>query len=171
MFHLRRRRGRREEEARPSLTSPRPPSSLDQTSLGFISAVMGLQYRPKISLENLARAEREFIGEGYSFRVEKAIVETPGSIPQVVVTKRPLFSEGEKTEGSHWNSLLLEVKALMHPPLAGHTNIVDLLAIGWEAGLSDTSPELAWPVLVMPYATHGTLDVFQRSHEMRDDEK
>jgi serine/threonine protein kinase len=132
---------------------------------------MGLQYRPKISLKNVAKAEREFIGEGHSFRVEKAFMETSDAMPHVVVIKRPLFSKGDKTEGSHWSRLLLEVKSLMHPPLAAHTNIVDLLAIGWEGSLSDTSPELEWPILVMSYATHGTLDAFQWSPELESDEK
>jgi serine/threonine protein kinase len=54
----------------------------------------------------------------------------------------------------------------MHPPIATHRNIVDLLAIGWEAGNSDTSPEIEWPVLVMPFATYGTLDIYQQDNDV-----
>jgi serine/threonine protein kinase len=173
MFHYRRRRYRKNEEEIRSLiplSNPVPISS-NLSSREFISAVMALRYRPKISLEDLATAEREFIGEGQSFRVEKAFVDSSDSSPQVVALKHPLFSDGSTNDSTHWNRLWLEVRSLMHPPLAAHPNIIDLLAIGWQRGLSNTNPELEWPVLVMPHATNGTLDAFQWSPVLGEKEK
>src|ERR1700722_19128544 len=54
------------------------------------------------------------------------------------------------------DNMRLEVLTLLHPPIAAHRNIVDLLAAGWESGLS----EQVRPILVVPYASCGTLDVF-----------
>src|SRR5437868_1941146 len=128
MFHYRRRRYRKNEEEIRSLiplSNPVPISS-NLSSREFISAVMALRYRPKISLEDLATAEREFIGEGQSFRVEKAFVDSSDSSPQVVALKHPLFSDGNTNDSAHWNRLWLEVRSLMHPPLAAHPNIIDL---------------------------------------------
>lgn len=173
MLRVRWCKNRGNDEEIQHLTPLSPPFSLspDRGPDEFITAVMGLQYRPKISLSNLARAEREFIAEGQSFKVQKAFKETYDSSHAVLALKTPSFSDSLATDGAHWRRMWLEVKSLIHPPLAAHPNIVDLLAIGWESGLSSTNTEIEWPVLAMPYASYGTLDKFQWSPEATRDKK
>lgn len=177
MLHFRWRKVRGNDE-RIQYPTPLPTfvhSSPDQSPHEFIAAVMGLQYRPKILLGNLARAEREFVAEGQSFRVEKAFMEATDSshtsLHTVVAIKKPLFSDSLATDGAHWRRMWLEVRSLMHPPLAAHPNIVDLWAIGWESGLSSTNAEIEWPVLAIPYASYGTLNEFQWSPGLGRNEK
>lgn len=55
-------------------------------------------------------------------------------------------------------AVLLEYRALSHPPIRQHPNIVDILDLAWE-----TDPEnwkVKWPVLVLEYADQGTMTAF-----------
>jgi len=53
------------------------------------------------------------------------------------------------------NSVMMEIYALMHPPLYEHANIVTLLALGWGTNPFESSYRL--PVIVTEYADCGTL--------------
>jgi len=57
---------------------------------------------------------------------------------------------------------LFELRALLHEPLRYHPNLVRLLGIQW--GLSALS-DSCYPVLIMEYASFGTLDALQGSVE------
>jgi serine/threonine protein kinase len=55
-------------------------------------------------------------------------------------------------------AVFLEYRALSHPPIKQHPNIVNLLDLGWE-----TDPEhwdVKWPVLILEYADQGTMTGF-----------
>jgi serine/threonine protein kinase len=169
MLHLRRRKAAalsgREVDLR-LLNYGSSANSLENTPIGFAGIVMSLQYRPKASLNNLAQAERVFLFQGFSFRVEKTYIidDIEQHPPQAVVIKRPVDTGETVSSNHHWNDLCLEVQALLHPPIANHRNIVDILAIGWEVGVLED----VWPVLVMPFAVYGTLDVFQSKDDIPD---
>jgi hypothetical protein len=85
-----------------SLTAPMIMDSAE----GFVSVVMSLNYRPKLAVQNVVRAEREFIGRGHSFMVEKAIVEETDTRSRAVVIKRPFFPNSERNNDQHWNGLV-----------------------------------------------------------------
>lgn len=53
------------------------------------------------------------------------------------------------------NSVLMELYALMHPPLYKHANIVTLLALAW--GTNPFEPSYRLPVIVTEHADHGNL--------------
>jgi serine/threonine protein kinase len=59
-----------------------------------------------------------------------------------------------------WKEILFELRALLHEPIRYHPNIVRLLGIQW--GLSPIS-ESTFPVLIMEYASFGTLKTLQSS--------
>ncbi|KAF2469939.1 uncharacterized protein BDR25DRAFT_343230 [Lindgomyces ingoldianus] len=159
MYRLRRRRAG--PDAMPIILPPNQPTA-GYTSIEFVSAVMSLDYQPKIDLQQLESAERERIGQGGSFRVEKAFIDgDQRQLPLAVVIKHPLHKPNGATHNLNWNDILLEIQALLHPPIAACRNVVDLLAIGWEA----ETAEHIQPMLVMPYATFGTLDAYIRNHD------
>ncbi|KAJ4185177.1 hypothetical protein NW755_008621 [Fusarium falciforme] len=161
MLNLRRRKV--SGLAGPGIGATGVPTSTLPSSIAFATAVMAGNYRPRISLEHLARAERECVGEGHSFRVEftQIVDSETNAQAQPVVVKIPANSI-DPGPASRWEDVRLEVLTLLHPPIAASSNIVDLLAIGWETGLS----EEVRPVLVMPYATCGTLDQFLLSSDV-----
>lgn len=161
MLNIRRRkaagvaelRGRNTQMAVPALPSP----------LAFITTVMSAGYTPQVDLEDLVRAEREFVGEGHSFRVERAHLAGPSpDLPmRAVAVKAPADSIAAGPV-DRWDHLRLEVLTLLHPPIAAHRNIVDLLAIGWEFVLS----RQLLPTLILPFASWGTLDDFSKDQDM-----
>jgi len=156
MYKLRRRRAG--PAAIPLLRSnPHIPASAEHASIEILSTLKALEYQPKIDIQSLAGAPREYIGKGGSFRVEKAYIgDGLGQLPRAVVIKHPLHVQDNVPREHKWKDIRLEVQALLHPPIAACRNIVDLLTIGWEA----ETVEDVQPILVMPYATFGTLGSF-----------
>jgi serine/threonine protein kinase/ankyrin repeat protein len=63
-----------------------------------------------------------------------------------------------------WSSVLLEIRALLHPFLRYHPNIVRLLGLHWSSGNGSAS---VYPVLAMEYARHGSLSALQESTTLR----
>ncbi|EXJ78717.1 serine/threonine protein kinase [Capronia coronata CBS 617.96] len=57
------------------------------------------------------------------------------------------------------DSVLMELYALIHPPLYEHRNIVTLLALGW--GSNPYNPSYRLPVIVTEHADHGNLAALQ----------
>lgn len=53
------------------------------------------------------------------------------------------------------SSVLMEIFALVHPPLLQHPNIVDFLGLAW--GSNPFEPTHRLPIVVVEYAEHGTL--------------
>jgi serine/threonine protein kinase len=155
MLNLRQRRKATGSAGQGTGVASAPISTLPG-SVAFLATVMSGNYRSQIRLQDLARAEREFVGRGHSFQVEltNLVDRTSGERGCAVVVKSPTTLVDLAT--SHWEEMRLEVLTLLHPPIAAHRNVVDLLAVGWESGLS----EQVQPILVLPYASCGTLDVF-----------
>ncbi|CUS10335.1 unnamed protein product [Tuber aestivum] len=60
-----------------------------------------------------------------------------------------------------YRACLREIRALTHPPLRSHPNIITLLGIGWEPDLNHHSHDVAWPLLVLEYSEEGTLRDYQ----------
>lgn len=57
------------------------------------------------------------------------------------------------------SSVLMELRALTHPPLLHHPNIVNFLGLAWGSNPFNHLHKL--PVLVVEYAEHGTLSDLQ----------
>ena len=144
---------------------------------------VGQQFRPETSLARLANTLDDLgnplsrnpiksydlqifhevvrLGDGSSFVVDRGrFLEK-----DLVAVKRTLFAETGRRERSDENGqysfqdqlelLYVEVRALSHPPLATHPNIVKLLGYGWSV-----SQGMALPFVVVEYAELGTLDAF-----------
>ncbi|EXJ81180.1 serine/threonine protein kinase [Capronia epimyces CBS 606.96] len=67
------------------------------------------------------------------------------------------------------DSVLMEMYALIHPPLYKHRNIVTLLALGW--GSNPYNPSYRLPVIVTEYADHGNLAALQAKETLGSDTK
>jgi len=141
--------------------------------------------RPDMQLYLGAQAinQSTFLGQGASFEVScKKIPKSDGleyttesigltiSIRQgqreervlVYKTARIAFSElGEPLvkDRRAMNSVLMEIYALSHPPLYKHSNIVTLLALGWDT--NPYNPSFRLPVIVTEYADQGNLAALQ----------
>jgi serine/threonine protein kinase len=121
-----------------------------------------------------------YIGRGSQFEVRRVILCCDrGSYVQKSVLsaaymrqsswmKREKEEEEEEEEKKKKNkkeedeqlirAVFLEYRALSHPPIKEHPNIIDILDLGWE-----TDPrhwKVKWPVLILEYADQGTLKAF-----------
>lgn len=71
---------------------------------------------------------------------------------------RETKDQQQEAEEHMIRAVFLEYRALSHPPIKAHPNIVDILDLGWE-----TDPENGkdkWPVLILEYADQGTMTAF-----------
>jgi len=141
---------------------------------------------PSLFLEPLAVDQSTIIGNGASFSAfKKAIPRAPtwsetrsfdglsiiqsnpkDDVPSQVVYKiaRVAFTEaGQPTAETRqaMKAAMMEMFALVHPPLLKHSNIVDFLGLAWGSNFYDTSHRL--PVLVVEYADYGNLAQLQES--------
>jgi serine/threonine protein kinase len=96
----------------------------------------------------------KFIGEGRSFSV-RALKIPPPDRSFVLKSVLPVSDFSNREEQTRLGDLILELRALSHPPLRDHRNIVKLLGLGWETDTADTLQK--WPVLIQECA-NGTLD-------------
>src|SRR5271167_3238452 len=151
----------------------------------------GQQFRPETSLSRLASILdglanplsktriknydlRTFdgivrLGEGSSYVVDRGRFLDLGK--ELVAVKRTLFAETGRVERSDENGqysfqdqlelLHIEIRALSHPPLASHPNIVKLLGYGWSV-----SQSISLPFVVVEYAELGTLDAYLRNSSL-----
>ncbi|TGO11287.1 hypothetical protein BTUL_0113g00170 [Botrytis tulipae] len=143
--------------------------------------------RPAMQLYLGAQAidQSKFLGQGASFEVyskqvprsegfvfETRILGTISGTRQgqhdertlVYKTARITFSNlGEPLAKDRraMNAVMVEIHALMHPPLYEHANIVTLLALGWGTNPFESSYRL--PVIVTEYADQGNLADLQPS--------
>ncbi|RYP54781.1 hypothetical protein DL768_000509 [Monosporascus sp. mg162] len=73
--------------------------------------------------------------------------------------------EKEKEEEEQLiRAVFLEYRALTHPPIKEHPNIVDILDLGWE-----TDPrhwKVKWPVLILEYSDQGTMEAFLAQYKL-----
>lgn len=130
------------------------------------------------------------IGAGTSFRVERAewkprnvtdtaasavlqrgryiavkVVKTDAasSLGYVLYPQSPFhelnLQRGHDQQGN-WRNVLLEIRALLHPPLRYHPNIVTVLGLGWA---SSTEAHSVYPQLLMEFTPIGSFQALQDS--------
>ena len=112
------------------------------------------------------------IGEGTTYIVEKRSILRSGSWVAVkrakcVVPK--LHGDGIALPSASLKCLtavLLEIEILLHPPLKRHPNITHLIGFSWDA-----KGRGSIPLLVMEFASFGTLTELFRAHPVGDLEK
>jgi serine/threonine protein kinase len=145
---------------------------------------------PSLFLEPLAVDQSTIIGNGASFSAfRKAIPSSPtwsetrsldgglsittfnpkDIVPSHVVYKvaRVAFTDiGQPTAETRqaMKAAMMEMFALVHPPLLKHSNIVNFLGLAWGSNYYDSSHRL--PVLVVEYADHGNLAQLQESETL-----
>ncbi len=106
-----------------------------------------------------------YIGHGSQFEVRRVILccndgsYVQKSVLSAAYRRRSSWMRREKEEEKRLiRAVFLEYRALSHPPIRAHPNIVDILDLGWE-----TDPEhwkVKWPVLIIEYADQGTMTAF-----------
>jgi serine/threonine protein kinase len=116
-----------------------------------------------------------YIGHGSQFEVRRVTVccsrgfYVQKSALSAAYRKQSSWVKREKEEKQKENekreeeeqliqAVFLEYRALSHPPIKEHPNIVDILDLGWE-----TDPrhwDVKWPVLILEYADQGTMAAF-----------
>jgi serine/threonine protein kinase len=113
--------------------------------------------------KNVNHANELWLSTGASFRVSvyrrqnHAWVSTP-SLPtsQTLVSKMPILRRpGEPYDEKRLAMIILELRLLIHPPLANHENIVSLQGIAWQHSLD--APGVVVPCLLLEFAEYGTL--------------
>jgi serine/threonine protein kinase len=120
----------------------------------------------------ISSAELDVLGIGLSFSVsllpldlsmQRFFQERLGRhIGDKIVMKRMRYTNDEIQEQQRaklYRACMMEVRALTHPPLKGHLNIVTLLGVAWEP--DPDHHDIAWPMLVLEYAEEGTLKDYQ----------
>lgn len=96
------------------------------------------------------------IGQGASFEVRRPAEEN--------VVVKLIRKVNRERQVDQLRSVILEVRALSHPPLRIHRNIVKLIGIGWET--DDLDSNLRWPYLVLEFADQGTLNDLQQRERL-----
>jgi serine/threonine protein kinase len=144
---------------------------------------------PSLFLEPLAVDQSTIIGDGASFSAFRKALPSPPTwsethsldgmsitmsnpkddVPSHVVYKvaRVAFTDtGQPTAETRqaMKAAMMEMFALVHPPLLKHSNIVDFLGLAWGSNFYDPSHRL--PVLVVEYADHGNLAQLQESKNL-----
>jgi serine/threonine protein kinase len=118
------------------------------------------------------------LGTGHHFAVFAAPfdVEDRGYIavdgravnPEVYCLKTPNFSSNGAADSpasksafraEYYNTALQEIRVLLHPRLRRCENIISLFGLDFQEDYDDYT--VAWPVLLMEYAEHGTLATLQ----------
>jgi len=106
------------------------------------------------------------IGQGFQFDVRRVKLccdrgfYVQKSALSAAYRKRATRESREQQEAAKRliQAVFLEYRALSHPPIRGHPNVVDILDLAWE-----TDPENRrdkWPVLILEYADRGTMTTF-----------
>lgn len=96
--------------------------------------------------------DSQLVGEGISYRVYRAKDTKSQTSVAVKKVKLPEASANLLAFRSRITCILKDIEVMSHPPLAHHTNILNILGYGWEIG-----GEGPLPFIVTEYATLGTL--------------
>lgn len=158
--------------------SPQPANARSRGSFAsFVCHVVSLERKLRsfspivLDTGSVVKESGKNLGEGTTFMVRHAQwAKDPNEPPLDVALKEIITdvrSSGETASDSNrshgdWKEILFELRALLHEPIRYHPNLVRLLGIQW--GLSAMS-ESVYPVLLMEYASLGTLDALQASAE------
>jgi ankyrin repeat protein/serine/threonine protein kinase len=173
--------------------APFVPNVFDLVHMGRRAELSVVQPAMQLYLGAQAVDQSSFLGEGASFEVSsKKMPRSEGFVFEtramgltlstrqaqhdertlVYKTARIAFSNlGEPlpTHRRAMDSVMMEIYALMHPPLYEHANIVTLLALGWGTNPFESSFRL--PVLVTEYADHGNLADLQARETLTSEMK
>lgn len=84
---------------------------------------------------------------------------------QVYCMKAPNFTSGGNStkdvfREEYRDTVLQELRVLLHPHLRSHDNIISLFGLDFQEDYDDHT--IAWPVLLMENAEYGTLDTLQQ---------
>ncbi|KAL5325057.1 hypothetical protein ACEPPN_006179 [Leptodophora sp. 'Broadleaf-Isolate-01'] len=155
------------------------PNVFDLVYMGRRAGLSVRQPAMQLYLGAQAMDQSSFLGQGASFEVSsKKVPRSEGFVFEVKAigatlstrqgqfdgrtlvykTARIAFSNlGEPLAKDRraMNSVMMEIYALMHPPLYEHANIVTLLALGWGTNPFESSYRL--PVIVTEHADRGNL--------------
>ncbi|KAF1977221.1 hypothetical protein BU23DRAFT_501063 [Bimuria novae-zelandiae CBS 107.79] len=156
-----------------------PPSAPRGSFASFVCHVTNLERKLRISNpivlddSSSVRATGKILGQGKTFMVRHALWTKDPNEPPLDVALKEVIPEIQPTDGTSrpgsnsmnrpqvdWKEILFEIRALLHEPIRYHPNIIRLLGIQW--GLSPIS-ESTFPVLIMEYASLGTLQSLQSS--------
>ncbi|KAG7126289.1 Leucine-rich repeat serine/threonine-protein kinase 2 like [Verticillium longisporum] len=97
------------------------------------------------------------IDTGAFFQVRK--LDQPGHNRQIVA-KYPRLDPARKGGGisrKNIEAIKLEIQALSHQPILDHPNVVDLLGFSWARMSAAEERSQIVPVLLLEFASHGTL--------------
>ncbi|CUS10339.1 unnamed protein product [Tuber aestivum] len=121
---------------------------------------------------NISLAGLDTLGAGLSFKVSLHPVRETFrdfingragyDIGDKLVVKGLKFVDdynNDVTKEKLYDASLREIRALTHPPLRSHPNIIMLLGVQWEPDLNHH--DVAWPLLVLEYSEEGTLRDYQ----------
>ena len=96
------------------------------------------------------------VGRGASFRVQRAEWRKKDAATQAAVETRwgkYVALKSVQHTRDDWRDVLLEVRALLHPQLRYHPNMVQLVGLGWGGSAGDA----VFPQLVMQFSEIGSL--------------
>jgi len=106
----------------------------------------------KVSLHRIPEATRDFMNGSAGYDVgDKYVVKGLKFVDDY---------NNNTAKKSLYHASLREIRALTHPPLRSHPNIITLLGVGWEPDLNHH--DVAWPLLMLEYSEEGTLRDYQR---------
>ena len=117
---------------------------------GLDNLGVGLSF--KVSLHPVRETVRDFVNGSAGYDVgDKLVIKGLKYVDDYNnnIAKKSLY-----------NASLREIRALTHPPLRSHPNIITLLGVGWEPDLNHH--DVAWPVLMLEYSEEGSLRDYQR---------
>jgi serine/threonine protein kinase len=126
----------------------------DEVKQGFLSGIMHKDVEA-------ADFGSQFVGKGRSFSVRCLKFEPPDR-PLALKSVLPFENFTSREEKERLGDVILVLRALSHPWLRGHPNIIQLLGLGWETDSANISRK--WPVLILEYADGGTLEDFLQRH-------
>ncbi|CUS10337.1 unnamed protein product [Tuber aestivum] len=121
---------------------------------------------------NMSSGQLDTLGAGLSFQVSLHQLE---ACLRDSLNERAGYDVGDKfvakglrfvddynnnvTKEKLYDASLREIRALTHPPLRSHPNIITLLSVQWQPDLNHH--DVAWPLLMLEYSEEGTLRDYQ----------
>jgi len=112
------------------------------------------------------------VGSSFTVRAVRNFSERAEERRLVFKSSMPFnYGHSERDARRKLVDVTLELRALSHPTLRNHENIVKLLGLGWDTDVFEPEQK-KWPVLILDYADGGTLrDLLQRQLLLSYEEK
>lgn len=121
----------------------------DLPSVLSLANQLGIDILPISWMPGLGSVGQGATGQVYQSRVD---------LSTEFVFKRSLPSPGtDNSDLARYKAIISEMVILKHAPIRDHSNIIDLIGLGWDINLRD---EVVWPVLIFPKASFGNLQQF-----------